>query len=201
MIFLRYESFREYLRFYPVTSSILALNLLAFLADRALGGRLFAAGAFFQSALFDRYGFTEPWRYVTSIFLHAGWEHLLFNAFAILVFAPPLERLIGHIRYAVFWFLAGVLANAFSAAMHAGAEYRIAVGASGAVYGVFGAYLFIALYRQRAMDEASRKTVFWILLCGLLYSLIYPRIDIWAHVGGCLAGFLMLGMLARRRGG
>lgn len=200
MIFLRRESFREYLRFYPVTSAILALNLLVFIADWLLDGRLFMAGAFFQHSVFDRYGLAEPWRYVTSIFLHAGWDHLLFNAFAILVFAPPLERLIGHIRYTAFYLLAGILANAFSAAVHAGADYRLAVGASGAVYGVFGAYLYIALYRKRAMDEASRKTVYWILLIGLLYSLIYPRIDIWAHAGGCLAGFLMLGMLAQRRG-
>jgi membrane associated rhomboid family serine protease len=199
MIFLRYENFREYLRYYPVTSAILALNLLVFLADLALDGRLFAAGAFFQHPVIDRYGLSEPWRYVTSIFLHADWEHLLFNAFAILVFAPPLERLIGHFRYAVFYLLAGILANAYSAAVHVGAGDRISVGASGAVYGVFGAYLYLALFRKRWMDEGSRRTVYAILLFGLLYSVIYPRIDIWAHVGGCLAGFLMLGMLAQGR--
>jgi membrane associated rhomboid family serine protease len=201
MIFLRYESLREYLRYYPVTSAILALNLLVFLADLVLEGRpLFEAGAFVQHPVFDRYGLLEPWRYVTSIFLHAGWEHLLFNAFSILVFAPPLERLIGHFRYAVFWLLAGILGNVFSAAVNLGGDFRVAVGASGAVYGVFGAYLYLALFRKHAMDEASRKTVYSILLFGLLYSVISPRIDIWAHAGGCLAGFLMLGMLVQSRG-
>jgi len=200
MIFLRYESFRQYLRMYPVTSAILAINLLAFIADLALEGRpLYAYGAFFQHPVIDPYGLTEPWRYVTSIFLHAGWEHLLFNAFSILVFAPPLERLIGHVRYSVFYLLAGILGNAFSAWVNFGGDYRVAVGASGAVYGVFGAYLFLALFRKPVMDEASRKTVYSILLFGLLYSVISPRIDIWAHAGGCLAGFLMLGMLAQRR--
>jgi Uncharacterized membrane protein (homolog of Drosophila rhomboid) len=199
MIFLRYESFREYLRFYPVTSILLALILLVFIADLALDGRLFLAGAFFQHPVIDRYGLTEPWRYLTSIFLHAGWEHMLFNAFAILVFAPPLERLIGHVRYAVFYLLAGILGNVYSAAVNLGGDERIAVGASGAVYGVFGAYLYLALFRKQAMDEASRKTIYTILLFGLLYSIISPRMDIWAHVGGCLAGFLMLGILAQRR--
>ena len=201
MIFLRYESFRGYLRLYPVTTVILALNLLVFIADLALDGRLFAAGAFYQHPVFDRYGLTEPWRYVTSMFLHADWEHLLFNAFAILVFAPPLERLIGHFRYSAFYLLAGILANVYSAAIHLGGDERIAVGASGAVYGVFGAYLYLALFRKRVMDEASRKTVYAILLTGLLYSIVSPRIDIWAHAGGCLAGFLMLGMLAQSRNG
>jgi membrane associated rhomboid family serine protease len=199
MIFLRYESFREYLRLYPVTSFILAVNLLVFIADLALAGTpLRDAGYFRLDPVYDRYGLEEPWRYVTSVFLHADWEHLLFNGFAILVFAPPLERLIGHLRYAVFYLMAGLLGNVYSAAVHIGAEHA-AVGSSGAVYGVFGAYLYLALFRKKMLDEASRKTVYSILLFGLLYSIISPRIDIWAHVGGCLAGFLMLGMLAQRR--
>jgi len=200
MIFLRYESFREYLRYYPVTSVILALNLLVFLADLVLEGTpLLDAGFFRLHPVYDRYGLLEPWRYATSVFLHANWEHLLFNMFSILVFAPPLERLLGHVRYAAFYLLAGILGNVYSAAVHIGGIH-IAVGASGAVYGVFGAYLYLALFRKRVMDEASRKTVYTILLFGLLYSLISPRIDIWAHVGGCLAGFLMLGILVRSRG-
>lgn len=199
MIFLRYESFRDYLRLYPVTSAILALNSLVYIADLALAGTpLLDAGYFWMHPVYNRYGLEEPWRYVTSVFLHAGWEHLLYNTFAVLVFAPPLERLIGHFRYAVFYLMAGLLGNVYSAAVHLGEEHA-AVGASGAVYGVYGAYLYLALFRKRALDEASRKTVYAILLFGLLYSLIFPRIDIWAHVGGCLAGFLMLGVLAQRR--
>lgn len=184
---------------YPVTSAILAFNLTAFLLDLVLKGRpLFERGAFFQHPLFDPYGLTEPWRYITSVFLHAGWEHLLFNGFAILVFAPPLERLLRHGKYALFYLAAGILGNVFSAAMHIG-QIHIAVGASGAVYGVFGAYLYIALYRKHWLDESSRKTVYIILALGLLYSILWPRIDIWAHVGGCIAGFLMLGMFVQRR--
>jgi len=199
MIFLRYESFREYLRMYPVTSVILALNLLVFIADLVLpGDPLFEAGFFRMIPVYDPYGLVEPWRYLTSVFLHVGWEHLLFNGFALLVFAPPLERLLGHGRYSAFYLMAGILGNVYSAAVHVG-DSHFAAGASGAVYGVFGAYLYLALFRKRAMDEASRKTVYSILLFGLLYSIISPRIDIWAHVGGCLAGFLMLGIFVQRR--
>src|SRR5690625_192853 len=49
--------------------------------------------------------------YVTSIFLHNGFRHLLFNSFSIFVFAPPLERMLGHIRYALLYLLSGIVGN------------------------------------------------------------------------------------------
>jgi rhomboid protease GluP len=192
MIFLRYESFRGYLRMYPVTSGLLGMFLLVHLLDLVLpGSPLLDRGFFFQHPVADPYGLEQPWRYVTSIFLHGGLEHLLFNCFSVLVFAPPLERLLGHIRYMLFFLLAGVLGNVFSAFVHA-SEGNASVGASGSIYGVFGAYLYLAIFRKRAMDEASRKTIFAILIFGLIYSLISPNINIWAHIGGGVAGFAMM---------
>ncbi len=194
MIFLRYESFRGYLRLYPVTSLILAINIVLFLIDRFLFDYAITNwGMFFQHPLIDLYGTTEPWRYVTSIALHGGWDHLLFNSFSIFVFAPPLERLLGHFRYLIFYLLAGIAGNVLSAFVHAGSIHG-AVGASGAIYGIFGAYLYMALFHKRILDESSRKTVYMILAFGLIYSVITPRIDIWGHVGGGIAGFAMLGL-------
>jgi len=197
MIFLRYESFRSYLRFYPVTSFLLALNIVLFLADEFVFHRQITNwGAFYQHPDFDRYGIGEPWRFVTSIALHAGFDHLLFNSFSILVFAPPLERLLGHYRYLAFYLVSGVAGNVLSAVVHAGSEYA-SVGASGAIYGIFGAYLYLALFQKQVMDEASRKTVYSILGFGLIYSVIMPQINVWAHVGGGVAGFAMLSLLVR----
>lgn len=199
MIFLRYESFRDYLRLYPVTAAILAVNIAVYLLDWLLPGNpLIDAGFFRIVPFYDPYGLLEPYRYVTSMFLHADAMHLLFNMFSVLVFAPPLERLFGRVKYALFYVLAGLLGNVFSAGVNFG-DVHMAVGASGAVYGVFGAYLYLALVRKGSLDEASRKTVYSILIFGLIYSIISPRIDIWAHVGGCIAGFAMLGIFAPSR--
>lgn len=197
MIFLRYENFRSYVRLYPLTTLLLALILLVFIADwLILDRQLTIWGMFVQDPFFNEYGLSEPWRYITSILLHANLQHLLFNCFTILVFAPPLERLLGHLRYVIFYLLAGILANLFSAFVHAGSVHA-AVGASGAIYGVFGAYLFLAVFRKHALDQASRKTVYSILIFGLIYSVLMPNIDIWAHIGGGLAGFLLANMFIR----
>ncbi|MCQ6558502.1 rhomboid family intramembrane serine protease [Paenibacillus mendelii] len=188
MIFLRYESFRGYLRMFPVTSVIIAINLVVFFYDKWIGGgALIERGAFFENPVDDPYGLKEPWRYVTSIFLHGGYEHLFFNLFAILVFAPPLERMLKSGRYALFYLLCGIAANAFSAVIHT--DYLASVGASGAIYGVYGAYLYLATMKK-TLDEASRKTVYTILVFGIIYSVVAQGINLWAHVGGGIAGFL-----------
>ncbi|BBI34148.1 putative rhomboid protease YdcA [Cohnella abietis] len=178
---------------YPVTTLILAINLIVFLADLLLDGRLTIEGVFYQHPDFSKYGLFEPWRYVTSIVLHAGWDHLLFNCFSILVFAPPLERLVGHFRYFILYLLAGIAGNALSAIVHAGSVY-LSVGASGAIYGIFGAFLYLAVFRKADLDEGSRKTIYSMLIFGLIYSLILPNINIWAHVGGAIAGLAIMGI-------
>jgi rhomboid protease GluP len=199
MIFLRYENFRSYIRLYPITTLILAVNLIVFITDTLiLNGQLTNWGRFYQEPYFNPYGLSEPRRYFTSIVLHSGWEHLLFNCFTTLVFAPPLERLLGHFRYLLFYIAAGIFGNVLTAIVNAGSEYA-SLGASGAIYGVFGAYLFLAVFRKFALDEATRKTIYSTLIFGLIFSVIAPNINIWAHIGGCIAGFAMMGIWVLRR--
>ncbi|TVY03296.1 rhomboid family intramembrane serine protease [Cohnella terricola] len=199
MIFQRNESFKTYIRFYPVTSFILALNLIVFVIDYLfLDQEWTIKGMYYLEHVFNRYGLDEPWRYVTSIALHGGWDHILFNSFSILVFAPPLERLLGHFRYFVFYLLSGIAGNIMTTIIKAGSDYG-SVGASGAIYGLFGAYLFLAVFRKFALDEATRKTIFFMLGFGLIYSIILPNINIWAHIGGAIAGFVMMSIYAASR--
>jgi rhomboid protease GluP len=199
VIFLRNESFRSYIRLYPITALILSANLIVFLSDTLIfNHQITIWGMFYQEPVTDPYGMSEPWRYMSSIVLHAGWDHLLFNCFSTLVFAPPLERLLGHFRYLIFYLIAGVVGNALTAVVHAGSEYA-SVGASGAIYGIFGAFLFIAVFQKAALDEATRKTIYSMMIIGLIYSLLMPNINIWAHIGGSTAGFAMMGLLVLGR--
>ncbi|MFD0716519.1 rhomboid family intramembrane serine protease [Paenibacillus sp. GCM10027626] len=187
MIFLRYESFRGYLKMYPVTSVLIALNLLIFCGDAIFDHELIIRGAFIDIPQ-DPFGLQEPWRYITSMFLHRDFAHLFYNMFALLVFAPPLENMLGSGRYAVFYLLSGLIANAVSAVIVT--HPTISVGASGAIYGIYGAYLYLAVMKK-SLDEGSRKTVYVILVFGVIYSLIAEGINLWAHIGGALAGFAM----------
>ena len=187
MIFLRYESFRSYLRLYPVTVGIICLNIISFILDLLSSNHsLLDKGMFYSTPNDNYFSLEEPWRYVTAVFMHIGFEHLFFNLFAILVFAPPLERMLGHVRYAFFYLLCGIAGNFLSALVE---PITAGAGASGAIYGIYGAYLYLALLKK-TLDEGSRKTVYTILIFGLFYSIFVPGIGIWAHVGGLIAGFL-----------
>lgn len=205
MIFLRYESLQVYLRMYPVTAAIIFLNILYFIVvamngDTNNGLHAIEFGAFVTKVPEDPYGMIQPWRYLSSIFMHSGLEHLLYNMFALLVFAPPLEKLLKSPRYLLFYLICGIAGNAVSAfanVLGQDNDLHIGVGASGAIYGVYGAYLYISLFRKSQLDESSRKTVYTILIFGVIYSFLVPRIDLWAHIGGGLAGFLLYNLFDR----
>jgi len=204
MIFLRYESLNTYIRSYPVTvafavMSVLYYIFLSFQGDPNNAAVAVPFGGFLTVPGIDSFGLEQPWRYVTSIFMHANLNHLLFNLFALIVFAPPLERLLKSWRYAFFFILCGIGGNFISAAMTVikGDTMHLAVGASGAIYGVYGAFLFIALFRKRMLDAQSRQTILIIIVVGILSSVININIDLWGHIGGMLTGFLLYRLFDR----
>lgn len=197
MIFIRNESFRGYLRAYPLTAFLIAANLFMFLLLVLNGGSqdpetLSRFGALDSMRMVSM---ADMWRLISSMFLHAGFDHLLFNMFAMFVFAPPLERVFGKWKYLLFYLACGIVGNVLSMVMYV--EF-FSVGASGAVYGLFGAYLFIVLFRQGALDEQSRKTILVILGLGVIYSFIVPQINVYAHLGGLAAGFILFPSMLRR---
>jgi membrane associated rhomboid family serine protease len=82
--------------------------------------------------------FVQPWRFVSSIFLHGGLAHLVLNLFALLMFGSILEKLVGGRRFLTIFFVTGIFANLVSSPF-----YSSSLGASGAIFGVIGALIFV----------------------------------------------------------
>ncbi len=93
---------------------------------------------FTEYFLLDSNKITEVWRFITSIFLHGGFAHLLYNIFALALFGSMLERFLGGKRFLIIFFVSGILANLVSVNF-----YNSSLGASGAIFGVIGALIFI----------------------------------------------------------
>src|SRR5690606_23192519 len=128
----------------------------------------------------------------TSVFMHADFYHLFHNMFMLIIFAPPLERVLKTSRYVPFYLLCSVGGSILAVFMNSqSSNITFSVGASGAVYGVLGAYLYMALFRKSMLDEQSKKTIYMILAIGAISSVIIPQISLWAHLGGLLAGLLL----------
>lgn len=129
----------------------------------------------------------EWWRLVTPMFLHAGIFHLGFNMMAMFFYGQGLEQAIGTPRFAGLFLVSGFAGNALSIAVR---PYGIGVGASGAVFGILGAWA-IWFYRRRGNPYAEQmlRGIAGIVAINLLFGFASGgRIDNWAHIGGLVGG-------------
>ena len=155
-----------------------------------------------EAALVDLGGLYPPaialqgewWRLFTAMFLHATLFHILFNAWALWVFGSIVERDFGTARFLAIFFITGFVASATSYAF--GPVIFVGVGASGAVFGVFGAFVAYN-YRRRHLAAAAQNLRFamTLILINALLAFAWGTIDWRAHVGGFLAG-LVAGVVA-----
>ena len=149
---------------------------------------------------------------LTSMFLHGGWLHLLGNLLYLWIYGDNVEDCMGHARYLVFYVACGLAAVAAQALSNPHSAYPI-IGASGAISGVLGAYLLL-FPRARVLTlvllpfffTTLRVPAMWLLLlwfaAQLLSDIAVPdggaAVAFRAHIGGFLAGLLLLPLFKRR---
>ncbi len=148
---------------------------------------LIRAGAFFEPMVQKG----DWWRFVSCMFLHGGFLHLLMNMISLGIAGLFLEHLIGTKKFTVAYFLSGIIASFVSMWWHD--EYIVAVGASGAIFGLYG--ILLAFIICRIFDPFFNKFLLILLLCtagfSLLVGILSEGIDNSAHIGGLLAGFVI----------
>jgi len=133
----------------------------------------------------------EWWRLLTPMVLHGGLLHLLFNTYALYVLGPQVESTFGTARFLAVYLLSGLAGGVASYFWNADA---LSVGASGAIFGLFGALGAFA-YSSRSLIgwEASRMQLYQmatLVAINLVFGLVTPSIDNSAHIGGLVAGGL-----------
>lgn len=130
----------------------------------------------------------QYWRLMTSVFLHAGLLHIAFNAYALWIFGSIVEKELGRMRFLAIFLVTGFFASAASYAFGPN-PFVAGVGASGAVFGIFGAFVTYN-YRRRhlAIASARLRSAVMLLVINAVFSLSIPGIDWRAHVGGFFAG-------------
>ena len=184
----------------PATLAIVLLLTAVWLAEAATGSSLdplhlfWLGGALRESVLGGAW-----WRLVTSMFLHAGVLHLVLNAYFLLVFGNIAERLLGTSRFLLVYLCAGLCGSL--AHIGFGADV-VMVGASGAIFGVFGAaFAAVRAARDRLPVRWYRRhTAIFLATIGLnvYLSVSLPFVSLSAHAGGFLVGFALAALLVRR---
>ncbi len=173
----------------PMTIGLIAINVIIYLLGELVPGlgRRFVID-FSQINIFVADG--EWYRAFSAMFLHGSPMHILFNMYALWIFGPVLERRFGWPAFASLYVAAGLSGGALFYLI--GEQTVSAVGASGAIFGLFGG-LLAASYRQRhtPAGRAVFSQLAVLLLINLALPLIIPNIAWEAHVGGLVAGALI----------
>lgn len=123
----------------------------------------------------------EFYRLITAAFLHAGLLHLAFNMFALATVGPLLESALGRVRFTALYALSALGGSVLSFVIASPVQFG--VGASGAIFGLFGAYYVVV----RRLGGETRSIV-TLLVINLVITFAVPNIDWRAHVGGFLTG-------------
>ncbi len=133
----------------------------------------------------------EIYRLITSIFLHGNSVHLFFNMYALYIIGPEIERYYGTLKFLIIYLMSGIIGSLFSAVLTTSAS----IGASGAIFGLFGSLLYFGFNYRATLDSYLKGQIIPLILINLLVGLIVPGIDVAAHVGGLIGGFLISYML------
>jgi membrane associated rhomboid family serine protease len=165
------------------TYTLIALNVVAFLAEVSAGGGLTAGQLIQDGGIFGPSIADGDWyRIVTGGFLHAGPLHLLFNMYVLYIAGTLLEPGIGTPRFLAIYFVS-LFAGSFGALLLD--PNTVTVGASGAIFGLMAAVVVVA--RGRGMEElASQFGLFIVLNLALTFAI--PNISIGGHLGGLIGG-------------
>ncbi|MGO4772366.1 rhomboid family intramembrane serine protease [Flavobacterium sp. W22_SRS_FK3] len=176
-----------------ITPILININLIVFIIMVFAGfgfisfkGKdLLEIGANFKPLVADG----QWWRLLTSVFLHGGLMHLISNMFGLYIVGLFVEPIVGKTKYFLIYLSTGILASLSSIGWH---EATVSVGASGAIFGLYGIFIALLLFKvfppqlSKAFLSFSLIFVGYNLLMGLMGG-----IDNAAHIGGLLSGFII----------
>ncbi|HTN35809.1 MAG TPA: rhomboid family intramembrane serine protease [Arachidicoccus sp.] len=178
---------------YYITPILIDLNIFYFLC-MTMGGcgflvsniqAVISFGANFSLLTLDG----QWWRIFSCQFMHAGLMHLLLNVYALLFIGIFLEPILGSLRFAIYYLITGTAASLASLWMH---PDLVSLGASGAIFGLFG--IFLALLSSGMLEKTIRKALLIsmsLYVAIILLNGLKGNTDNAAHMGGLIAGYII----------
>lgn len=177
----------------PCTVLLAAVNIIVFFVLTAQGMTedgmfLLEHGAMYVPRVVED---GEYYRLFTSIFLHFGFEHLMNNMVTLVLIGWNLEIEIGKVKFLLIYIVSGLGGNVLSAWYEfRAADYAVSAGASGAIFGIIGALLYVALRNRGRIGEISGRGIVFMIIISLYYGFSSGNVDNMAHIGGLITGFL-----------
>jgi len=180
---------------YKITYILIAINLLSYIFSVVLSQSLIDIDIEVLARMGAIYGpatvlYHEWWRLITAMFLHGGMTHLLMNMFSLYLIGRGVEQYFNAKSYLSLYFVSGIMGGLVSIMMH---PTSVGVGASGAIFGIFGALGgFFMAHREKieSHTRAFMKDFAIIIGINLVIGFSIPSVDVSAHVAGLIVGFI-----------
>jgi rhomboid protease GluP len=131
------------------------------------------------------------WRFITPVFLHIGFLHLAMNSLALYYLGISVEKIFGNIRFLFIYLFAGITGFIASFLF----STNLSAGASGAIFGCFGALLYFGAVMPRLFSRTMGRNVIFVLILNLAFGFSSTGIDNAGHIGGLIGGFLAAGIV------
>lgn len=142
----------------------------------------------------------EYYRLFTGMFLHFGLYHLVYNMICLIFLGDLLETVIGPVKYLLIYLAGGLVGNLLSMAVELKTEeYAVSAGASGAIFSVIGALLYIIIRNKGRLGDITLQRMAMMAVLSILQGFTDTGTDNAAHIGGFIAGFLLAVLLYHKR--
>lgn len=184
-----------YRRIPRATGVLIAANIILFLLAEIISGSTMDTSVLvtWGGAYVPYLEKGQYWRLLTSMFMHSGIRHLLNNMLLLYVLGAVLEDLLGSLRFAALYLLGGLGAGAAAWQYYLSrGEMVVSVGASGAVFAVMGALLFIVIYHRGRVRGLSLRQMMVMLLFSLYFGFTSADVSNIAHIAGLIIGFVLV---------
>lgn len=167
-----------------VTYTLIAINVLVFFLELLYG---IQETAYYGANIAEYIRAGEFYRLITSTFMHAGIIHLMCNMYCLYIIGPQLESFFGKIKFLIIYLVSAIAGNLMSMLFTTGAS----VGASGAIFGLFGTMLYFGYHYRVYLGNVMKSQLLPLIIMNLLLGFMISGIDNAAHIGGLIGGTLI----------
>ncbi len=175
-----------------VTMSIIAINIILYIITAIMSKNILDINAYVLLYMGGNYGALvshgQVWRLLTCAFLHGGIIHIFCNMYALYALGPQIEILFGRVKYIIIYFLSAIGGSLLS---YKFSPSSLSIGASGAIFGLFGAMVVFVLKYKDRIPKKVLNNLFGVIILNLLIGFNLQGIDNFAHIGGLLVGALV----------
>ena len=173
--------------------TIVIINIVVFIVLSIIGDTTDGQFMVNHGAAFTPYILAgDYYRLFTSMFLHFGLSHIVYNMLCLIFLGDILETLVGPVRYLIIYFVGGLAGNLLSMQMDIShGLYQVSAGASGAIFAVVGAIFYILLRHKGRIGTITLRRLLLMIVLTLGQGFTDSGTDNAAHIGGLVAGFVV----------